>query len=330
MTMQTNKQIKAAFEAWLKKAGYDVYANDDKANMWLGFKAALASRCVETIEQQLDALSDKLMANGAEKPFIRIVGSKHNLVAMTEQKYVELNDISIRGEALAARQPVAAVDVEDICRRIKGAWLKYPYGSIADSESMCGLCEYIADEIRQHLAAPVQGVDASDEVDAVLVAFGLDPKTYRTDAGFLNVPKIKAAINHPNEYPHLNDELIVWLERVRDDKTTTNEHYKEKLNQVIAALSALSIPAAEDGWQEETAWLIEKPDDKGSPMYLGITEEGAEYCGLRFTHDVYKATRFAREEDCWNYIGVCWVNEPNVKPVEHMWCGPAAPSSTKE
>ena len=107
MTMQTNEQMKAAFKAWLKKAGYDVYANDDKANMWLGFKAALASRGVETIERQLDALADKLMANGAEEPFIRIVGSKHNLVAMTEEKYVKLNDLASRGD-IEQQQHLAA------------------------------------------------------------------------------------------------------------------------------------------------------------------------------------------------------------------------------
>jgi hypothetical protein len=40
-----------------------------------------------------------------------------------------------------------------------------------------------------------------DEADELLRAIGLDPERYRTEGGALNLPKIRAAIKHPDEYP---------------------------------------------------------------------------------------------------------------------------------
>ena len=57
--------------------------------------------------------------------------------------------------------------------------------------------------IREALAQPVQ----PNEADELLTALGLDPDTYRTDGGWLNIPKIMAAIKSPQDYPHLEHVL---------------------------------------------------------------------------------------------------------------------------
>jgi transcriptional regulator with XRE-family HTH domain len=51
----------------------------------------------------------------------------------------------------------------------------------------------------------------ADEADTLLRAIGLDPDTYRTEGGGLNLPKIKAALAHPGEYPRLSavtDDMV--------------------------------------------------------------------------------------------------------------------------
>lgn len=46
---------------------------------------------------------------------------------------------------------------------------------------------------------------AHDDADRLLRHLKLDPERYRTEAGFLNVPKIAAALAHPDQYPRLTD-----------------------------------------------------------------------------------------------------------------------------
>lgn len=50
-----------------------------------------------------------------------------------------------------------------------------------------------------NIAQPVQ----PNEADELLTALKLEPNTYRTDGGWLNLPKILAAIKNPEDYPHL-------------------------------------------------------------------------------------------------------------------------------
>jgi len=55
---------------------------------------------------------------------------------------------------------------------------------------------------------------ASNEADQLLKALRLDPNTYRTDGGWLNIPKIMAAIKSPEDYPQANyDSLINSVKR---------------------------------------------------------------------------------------------------------------------
>jgi hypothetical protein len=76
------------------------------------------------------------------------------------------------------------------------------------------------DKLREALAQPVQptlsdieqyrmqmAAISTAEADKLLTAWGLDPDTYRTDGGWLNIPKIMAAIKNPEDYPHLEHVL---------------------------------------------------------------------------------------------------------------------------
>ncbi len=55
--------------------------------------------------------------------------------------------------------------------------------------------------------------DQFNESDELLRLLNLDPDQYRTDGGSLNLPKVKAALLHPDEYPKLADaERYRWLQ----------------------------------------------------------------------------------------------------------------------
>ena len=64
-----------------------------------------------------------------------------------------------------------------------------------------------ADRANQLLRADLAA--AAREEDLILTALRLDPERYRTECGYLNVPKIIAAIKHPDEYPRLADSASV-------------------------------------------------------------------------------------------------------------------------
>ena len=44
---------------------------------------------------------------------------------------------------------------------------------------------------------------SDDDADDLLRRLGLDPERYRTEGGWLNIPKIVAAIKHPDLYPRM-------------------------------------------------------------------------------------------------------------------------------
>jgi hypothetical protein len=60
-----------------------------------------------------------------------------------------------------------------------------------------------ADKANQLLRADLSA--AAREEDLILTALRLDPERYRTECGYLNVPKIIAAIRNPDQYPRLAD-----------------------------------------------------------------------------------------------------------------------------
>lgn len=55
--------------------------------------------------------------------------------------------------------------------------------------------------IAAHIAKQAQPAQQVNEADELLRNLGLDPDTYRTDGGYINHLKVKAAILHPDEYP---------------------------------------------------------------------------------------------------------------------------------
>lgn len=60
-----------------------------------------------------------------------------------------------------------------------------------------------ADKANQLLRADIAA--QSREEDLILMALRLDPERYRTECGYLNVPKIIAAIKNPDMYPRTSD-----------------------------------------------------------------------------------------------------------------------------
>lgn len=63
-----------------------------------------------------------------------------------------------------------------------------------------------ADKANQLLRADLAA--AGREEDLILNALRLDPARYRTECGYLNVPKIIAAIKNPDVYPRTADREI--------------------------------------------------------------------------------------------------------------------------
>lgn len=63
-----------------------------------------------------------------------------------------------------------------------------------------------ADKANQLLRAELAA--AAREEDLILIALRLDPERYRTECGFLNVPKIIAAIKNPSMYPRTTAETV--------------------------------------------------------------------------------------------------------------------------
>lgn len=58
------------------------------------------------------------------------------------------------------------------------------------------------------VAAPDAPQPATNEADELLTALNLGPDAYRTDGGWLNIPKIKAAIASPEDYPYIAQPAI--------------------------------------------------------------------------------------------------------------------------
>jgi hypothetical protein len=82
------------------------------------------------------------------------------------------------------------------------------YGKYPTRQGKVGGLKVLADQhkeainaIREALAQPAAQAEPN-EADQLLTALRLDPDTYRTDGGWLNIPKIMAAIASPADYPY--------------------------------------------------------------------------------------------------------------------------------
>jgi hypothetical protein len=59
---------------------------------------------------------------------------------------------------------------------------------------------FTAEQYRARLLVETQ------DTDALLRLLNLDPESYRTEAGYVSMEKVRAAIKHPDEYPTLRAE----------------------------------------------------------------------------------------------------------------------------
>ena len=99
---------------------------------------------------------------------------------------------------------------------------RYAHANTVQAKEIRDLREWLDDEIQgrrdlmEELTAVVEQLAEADkadqllradlaatarEEDLILVALRLDPERYRTECGYLNVPKIIAAIKNPDMYP---------------------------------------------------------------------------------------------------------------------------------
>jgi len=69
--------------------------------------------------------------------------------------------------------------------------LVYKVEDIKTVDDTLSKCRVMEETFRQECA----------DADEVLKMIRLDPEIYRTDCGYLNLPKIKAALAHPEDYP---------------------------------------------------------------------------------------------------------------------------------
>ena len=66
--------------------------------------------------------------------------------------------------------------------------------SVAESRAFAG--KYINSNARL--------IQEGEDADELLRLLNLDPDLYRTECGFINLPKVKAALKYPDDYPLLN------------------------------------------------------------------------------------------------------------------------------
>ena len=62
--------------------------------------------------------------------------------------------------------------------------------------------------VTENVGLKARLAEAERDTDDLLRRLNLDPERYRTECGHLNVPKIIAAIKHPDEYPTLAGDAL--------------------------------------------------------------------------------------------------------------------------
>lgn len=82
-------------------------------------------------------------------------------------------------------------------------------------------------------------IQETADTDALLTHLGLDRQTYRTDGGWLNLPKIKAALKDPEMYPHIAPQA----REMSDDELSViakahNYHFSNKMKSFARAVLA--------------------------------------------------------------------------------------------
>ena len=75
-------------------------------------------------------------------------------------------------------------------------------GSIpTDAEYFANAMQFGADMVTKYSNACRRTAQECRDADELLRILRLDPKIYRTECGYINVPKVKAALANPDDYP---------------------------------------------------------------------------------------------------------------------------------
>ena len=56
------------------------------------------------------------------------------------------------------------------------------------------------------------------DADELLKLLRLDPERYRTDGGYINLPKVRAALANPDDYPMMPNAKLTGLAPGKDDQ----------------------------------------------------------------------------------------------------------------
>ena len=71
----------------------------------------------------------------------------------------------------------------------------------SDAEYLANSMQFGSDMVTKYSRVCVAFKQECSDADELLKLLRLDPQIYRTDAGFINLPKVKAAIKNPDDYP---------------------------------------------------------------------------------------------------------------------------------
>lgn len=125
-----------------------------------------------------------------------------------------------------------------------------------------------------------------DDADAVLQAFGLDPETFRTEGGRLNLLKIRAAVREPFLYRHedvCGDEVGPPTKLYITPPTLTDADQKElavlrefaggrcAIQKVIEQLGPMSL-WSKDAFEREVAKRAALTDAQCDAIHFGLSE----------------------------------------------------------
>jgi hypothetical protein len=85
--------------------------------------------------------------------------------------------------------------------RIGLSSLNVGLGIPTDAEQLANSMQFGADMVSKYSKVCSAFKQECDDADELLRLLRLDPEIYRTDGGSINMPKVRAALAHPDEYP---------------------------------------------------------------------------------------------------------------------------------
>ena len=80
-------------------------------------------------------------------------------------------------------------------------------GIPTDAEILANQMQFGADMVTKYSNVCRALKQECRDADELLKLLRLDPEIYRTEGGYINVPKVKAALANPNDYPMMPNAL---------------------------------------------------------------------------------------------------------------------------